>query len=153
MLLATLKGVANDASPQIVQVVFDSTNPRASAEFWRQLLGLVYRRGHEAPELGDDDPAGQDWLNLLKPDGTPALAFQKVEVLAHSTWPEPGVPQQLHVDLAVGSVAELDTIHERVLELGGDISFDRSDDVDEPLRVFRDPDGHPFCIFVRANAH
>jgi hypothetical protein len=27
---------------------------------------------------------------------------------------------------------------------------DRSDDPDEPLRVYADPAGHPFCIFVAA---
>jgi len=26
--------------------------------------------------------------------------------------------------------------------------FDRSDDPDEPLFVFADPAGHPFCLFV-----
>jgi hypothetical protein len=27
---------------------------------------------------------------------------------------------------------------------------DRSDDPQEPLRVYADPAGHPFCIFVAA---
>jgi hypothetical protein len=26
--------------------------------------------------------------------------------------------------------------------------LDRSDDVEEPLRVYVDPDGHPYCVFV-----
>jgi len=26
--------------------------------------------------------------------------------------------------------------------------FDRTDDTEEPLYVFADPSGHPFCIFV-----
>jgi hypothetical protein len=25
---------------------------------------------------------------------------------------------------------------------------DRSDDPEEPLRVYADPSGHPFCVFV-----
>jgi hypothetical protein len=29
--------------------------------------------------------------------------------------------------------------------------FDRSDDPDEPLIVYADPAGHPFCIFVAAD--
>jgi len=36
----------------------------------------------------------------------------------------------------------------RVLELGGEILYDRSDSAEEPLQVFSDLDGHPFCIFV-----
>ena len=66
--------------PHLRQVVLDSTDARASAEFWRQLLGLVYREGHEPPPLGDDDPAGRDWLNLLTPSGDARLAFQQVKV-------------------------------------------------------------------------
>lgn len=39
-------------------------------------------------------------------------------------------------------------MHERVLALGGVLRLDRSDDQEEPLRVYADPDGHPFCVFV-----
>jgi hypothetical protein len=70
--------------PQLRQVVVDTTDARRSAEFWRQLLGLVYRPGHEPPP-GADDPAGRDWLNLHHPDGSPALAFQQVDQLARPT--------------------------------------------------------------------
>lgn len=130
------------------QVVFDTTDARRAAEFWRQLLGLVYRSGHEPPPPGEDDVAGRDWVNLRRPDGTPLLAFQQVSALAASTWPADDVPQQLHLDLTVGDVAELDAVHVRVMELGGVLLLDRSDDSDEPLRVYGDPDGHPFCVFV-----
>ena len=58
------------------------------------------------------------------------------------------MPQQLHLDLTVDSTAELDAVHERVLCLGGELRFDRSHDLDEPLRVFTDPAGHTFCVFV-----
>jgi len=136
--------------PHLAQVVLDSTDPRASAEFWRQFLGLAYRRGQEAPPPGDDDPAGRDWLNLLTPTGAPCLAFQYVEELPTSTWPEATIPQQLHLDLTVGSFESLMAASERVLELGGTMLYDRSESAEEPLRVFRDLDGHPFCVFVRA---
>ena len=135
-------------TPQIVQVVLDSTDPRASAEFWRQLLGLVYRPGHEAPEPGADDPLGRDWLNLETPEGAPCLAFQYVDELPRSTWPSSNVPQQLHLDLTVDSFESLMAVSERVIELGGKVLYDRSDSAEEPLRVFSDADGHPFCIFV-----
>ena len=133
---------------EIAQVVLDSTDARRAAEFWRQLLGLVYRPGQEPPPAGQDDPDGRDWLNLRRQDGTPVLAFQQVAELARSTWPDPAVPQQLHLDLTVRDRAELDEVHQRVLALGGALRLDRSDDPEEPLRVYGDPDGHPFCVFV-----
>lgn len=133
--------------PRLTQVVIDSTRPRESAEFWRQLLGLVYRTGHEPPSVGDD-PVGRDWLNLLTPDGDPCLAFQAVKESLPSTWPDPKVPQQLHLDITVKSLDELNSVHTRVLALGGSLLVDRSDSEDEPLHVYADLDGHPFCIFV-----
>jgi Glyoxalase-like domain len=112
------------------------------------LLGLVYRADAEPPPAGADDPAGRDWLNLHTPDGRPCLAFQQVDELPRSTWPEPGVPQQIHLDLSVADRVELDAVHTRVLELGGELRLDRAGHADEPLRVYADPDGHPFCVFL-----
>jgi catechol 2,3-dioxygenase-like lactoylglutathione lyase family enzyme len=140
--------VAGPVLPRLVQVVLDTTDARASAEFWRELLGLTYRAGHEPPPPGADDAAARDWLNLHTADGQPVLAFQPVAELRRPTWPRPDVPQQLHLDLAVRDVAELDAVHQRVLGLGGTLLLDRADDEEEPLRVYADPDGHPFCVFV-----
>lgn len=138
------------AVPRLHQVVLDTTDARASAEFWRRLLGLVYRQGHEPPAAGEPDTAGSDWLNLRHPDGRPALAFQHVDRLPRATWPEQHVPQQLHLDLSVGSPGELDAVHARVMHLGGALLLDRSQDASEPLRVYADPSGHPFCVLVAA---
>jgi len=134
--------------PALRQVVLDSTNARVTAEFWRELLGLAYRAGQEPPPPGEDDAAGRDWLNLRTPEGVPCLAVQQVDELRRSTWPEPDVPQQLHLDMTVPELAQLDAAHDRVLALGGKLLLDRADDEEEPLRVYADPDGHPFCVFV-----
>jgi catechol 2,3-dioxygenase-like lactoylglutathione lyase family enzyme len=134
--------------PRLRQVVLDTTDARASAEFWRELLDLAYRPGHEAPASGEDDPAGEDWLNLQTRDGRPFLAFQQVDKLPRSTWPDDRIPQQLHLDLSVPSKTDLDAAHSRVIALGAELRLDRSEDPEEPLRVYADPDGHPFCIFV-----
>jgi catechol 2,3-dioxygenase-like lactoylglutathione lyase family enzyme len=138
----------SDVSPRFAQVVIDSTDARHSAEFWRQLLGLVYGKGHEPPPAGEDDRAGREWLNLCRADGSRLLAIEQVDELAHTTWPDATVPQQLHLDLIVDNVEELDAAHERVMALGGMLRDDRRDDPEEPLRVYADPDGHTFCIFV-----
>jgi catechol 2,3-dioxygenase-like lactoylglutathione lyase family enzyme len=129
--------------PTLCQTVLDTTDVRSLAEFYRRLLGLRYRPGDEVP-----DPAGDDWLVLRDADDTNKLAFQQVPDLPEATWPEGPRPQQLHLDLTVPDVAELDAQHERVLALGGRLLLDRSDDPEEPLRVYADLAGHPFCIFV-----
>lgn len=135
------------AHPRVVQTVLDTTEPRMLAEFYRQLLGVEYRPGDEPPAPGEPDPHGDDWLVLRGGGGVP-LAFQKVEVLPPPTWPDPQIPQQLHLDMTVPDTATLDAQHDRALALGATLLFDRSDDPDEPLRVYADPSGHPFCIFV-----
>ena len=69
-------------------------------------------------------------------------------MIAEPTWPDGPVPQQLHLDLTVATIADLDAHHERALSLGAQLLLDRYDDPDEPLYVYADPAGHPFCIFV-----
>ncbi|MFI5836269.1 VOC family protein [Micromonospora sp. NPDC051300] len=140
--------MTDGAGLRLCQVVLDATDARALAEFYRALLGLAYRAGDEPPEDDGDDERGRDWLVLRTSEGVPQLAFQQVDRLPAATWPAGGVPQQLHLDLTVPSVAELDRQHERVLGLGGRLLRDRADDPDEPLRVYADPAGHPFCVFV-----
>jgi catechol 2,3-dioxygenase-like lactoylglutathione lyase family enzyme len=134
-------------TPRIRQVVLDTTDARALAEFYRQLFGLSYRPGDEPPPAGQPDPNGGDWLVLQNDDGVP-VAFQQVDHLLRSTWPEPGVPQQLHLDTTVPDVDALAQARGRAVTLGATLRFDRSDDPEEPLYVFADPAGHPFCIFV-----
>jgi hypothetical protein len=55
---------------------------------------------------------------------------------------------QLHIDFTVPSVAELERQRQRAEALGAEVLFDRTDDAAEPLYVFADLAGHPFCIFV-----
>jgi catechol 2,3-dioxygenase-like lactoylglutathione lyase family enzyme len=141
---------AQHGVPELRQVVLDSTDVRALAEFYRELLGFSYRPGDEPPAAGEPDPAGQDWLVLQGSGGTRGLAFQQVAELPEATWPSGPTPQQLHLDLTVHTTQDLDAQHERALALGARLLLDRTDDPDEPLRVYADPDGHPFCIFVAA---
>jgi catechol 2,3-dioxygenase-like lactoylglutathione lyase family enzyme len=134
------------ALPQLLHTVLDTTDPRALAEFYRELLGLEYRPGDEQPP--DDSTDDPDWLVLTDADGNRKLAFQKVEELTPTTWPDHEVPMQLHLDLTVASVAELEENRARAEALGARLLLDRSDDDVEPLYVFADLAGHPFCIFV-----
>ena len=85
---------------------------------------------------------------LVDSDGVRKLAFQQVEHLPRTTWPKHDVPMQLHVDFTVTSDAELHRQRERAEALGAELLLDRTDDPNEPLFVFADLSGHPFCIFV-----
>ena len=136
------------AFPVIRQTVLDTTHPRRLAEFYRQLFGLRYCPGDEPSAPGQPDPKGQDWLILTSPAGGPTLAFQKVAELPEATWPDGPVPQQLHLDTTVSTTGDLDVWHERALALGARLLEDRSNDPQEPLRVYADPAGHPFCLIA-----
>lgn len=137
--------------PELVQTVLDTTDVRALAEFYRQLMGLRYRPGDEPPAPGLPDPRGQDWLVLTDSAGRRLLAFQQVAELPEASWPDNAPhPQQLHLDMAVPSKADLDIQHDRALTLGARLLLDRTDDPEEPLRVYADLAGHPFCVFVRS---
>jgi catechol 2,3-dioxygenase-like lactoylglutathione lyase family enzyme len=132
--------------PKLLHTVLDTPDVRELAEFYRELLGLQYRPGDEPPADGAADDA--DWLVLIEADGTRKLAFQLVDRLERTTWPSHDVPMQLHVDYTVDSVDALVRQRDRALSLGAQILLDRTADEDEPLYVFADPSGHPFCIFV-----
>lgn len=136
--------------PALRQVVLDTTDVRGLAEFYRHLLDLHYRAGDETPPPGAPDEHGQDWLVLTDRDGTPVLAFQQVDELPTVTWPHGPNPQMLHLDTTVATTKDLAAAHKRALNLGARLLADRSKDPEEPLRVYADPAGHPFCIFVVA---
>ena len=138
--------------PFVRQVVLDALDARALAEFYRELLGLAYRSGDERPPADEPDPRGESWLVLQDDTGRPVLAFQQVDELPEATWPHGPVPQQLHLDLSVPTVTDLDAQHERVRAMGARLLLDRYDDPEEPLYVYADPAGHPFCIFVGETA-
>jgi catechol 2,3-dioxygenase-like lactoylglutathione lyase family enzyme len=128
--------------PILMHTAIDATDVRGLAEFYRELLGLRYRPGDEKPD------EGEDWLVLVDDDGRRVLAFQQVPALAPATWPTHDVPKQMHLDFRVPTVEELERHRRRAQELGASLLLDRTGDDEEPLYVFGDPAGHPFCILV-----
>ncbi len=124
--------------------MLDTTDARRLAEFYREMFGLRYRQGDEPPSPGQPD---RDWLVLNNSTG-PQLAFQQTDGVRPSTWPDETVPQMFHLDTVVSSREELEVQRGRALALGATQLLDRTDDPDEPLYVFADPAGHPFCVFV-----
>ena len=135
-----------DEFPSLMHTALDTTDCRGLAEFYCELAGWAYRPGDEPPASGVDDA---DWLVLVDSEGRRTLAFQQVDRLEPTTWPEHDVPMQMHLDFSVSSADELARQRDRALALGARILLDRTADEDEALYVLADPSGHPFCLLVR----
>ena len=133
--------------PVLLHTVIDARDCRGLAEFYRQLLGLRYRDGDEAPTDGRSDDA--DWLVLLDERGHRVLSVQEKKETEPPTWPGERVPMQMHMDFTVPTLEQLETHRERAEALGARLLHDRSQDTAEPLFVLADPAGHPFCLLVR----
>ena len=115
-------------------VALDTPDPAGLARFYCDLLGWHV-------ESGDDD-----WVTIRADDGQgpgPAarIAFQRAPDHVPPTWPEPGVPQQAHLDLAVDDLETAGAFAESVgaRRVHGPGS-------EEDFWVYLDPAGHPFCL-------
>jgi catechol 2,3-dioxygenase-like lactoylglutathione lyase family enzyme len=107
-------------------VVLDCPDPRVLAAFYAELLGLPVTY------------ASPDWVVVAASDHASGLAFQRALGHRAPTWPDPAVPQQLHLDIMVDDVA---TAAPRVLALGATKLAGED--------VYADPAGHPFCLIPR----
>lgn len=114
-------------------VVLGTPDPPALADFYRALLGW---------EEVSREP---DWVRLRAPESErPGLSFQLEADHTPPVWPQrPGTQQmQAHLDIMVD---DLDAESARAVALGATVeAYQPQDDV----RVLRDPDGHPFCLFL-----
>lgn len=133
--------------PVLLHTAIDAQDCRGLAEFYRQLLGLHYRAGEEPPVDGSADDA--DWLVLLDSSGGRVVTIQKKHDTTPPTWPSEDVPMQMHMDFKVSTSDELEQHRAHAELLGARLLYDRSRDNGEPLYVFADPAGHPFCLLVQ----
>jgi catechol 2,3-dioxygenase-like lactoylglutathione lyase family enzyme len=119
----------------LTATVLGTPDPRGLARFYQRLLGWPIR---------DDE---EEWATLRPGDGSTGLSFQLETDHVPPVWPpEPGTQQmQLHLDLLVDDLAAACALAE---EAGAEPVGGHEDD-DEIVRVYRDPAGHPFCLFVR----
>ena len=114
--------------------VLGSPDPRALARFYQRLLGWPLR--------ADED----DWATLRPADGGTGLSFQLEADHVPPVWPpQPGTQQmQTHLDIEVDDLDAACALAEEAgaRHLGG------YDSPEEVVRVYADPAGHPFCLFV-----
>jgi catechol 2,3-dioxygenase-like lactoylglutathione lyase family enzyme len=107
-------------------VVLDCPDPAGLAGFYSRLLGqpITYQ--------------SEDWVVVAANDASSGLAFQLAQNYRTPTWPDPDVPQQIHLDVMVEDVA---AAAPHVLALGATkLNGDG---------VYADPAGHPFCLIRR----
>jgi predicted enzyme related to lactoylglutathione lyase len=116
----------------LVGIVLDSPSAQELSAFYRRLLGWTART----------DESG--WVTLVSPDGGAGLSFQSEPNYRRPVWPAgPDDPQmQVHLDIAVD---DLEEAARHATEAGAvQAGFQPQDHV----RVFLDPAGHPFCLFL-----
>jgi catechol 2,3-dioxygenase-like lactoylglutathione lyase family enzyme len=116
----------------ITGVVLDAPDPRALASFYRRLLGW---------EIGAEEP---DWVTLRPPDGGPGLSFQTEDAYVRPVWPAGPGDQQMMVHLDI-HVDDLEASGAHAVAAGAVLAdFQPQHDV----RVYLDPAGHPFCLWI-----
>lgn len=120
-------------SMSLTAAVLDAPDPHALAVFYQALLGWPIRA---------DEP---DWVTLRPPEGGAGLSFQKEPELVRPAWPAgPGDQQmQLHLDIEVTDLAAAGAVAEAA---GATLAEHQPQD---DVRVYLDPAGHPFCLWIR----
>jgi len=114
-------------------VVLDATDPRQLAQFYEQLLGWT---------ITQDSPG---WVKLNSPDGGSGLSFQDEPAYTRPVWPSDRNKQQMMMHLDV-EVDDLDAAGAHAEAIGAVLAEYQPQ---EKVRVYLDPAGHPFCLWVR----
>jgi catechol 2,3-dioxygenase-like lactoylglutathione lyase family enzyme len=122
-------------SIRLTAPVLGTPDPQGLVRFYQRLVGWPIR---------DDTP---EWATLRPADGSTGLSFQLETDHVPPVWPpEPDTQQmQMHLDFQVD---DLDAACALAEEAGAQQAGGHEDD-HEVVRVYRDPAGHPFCLFVR----
>jgi catechol 2,3-dioxygenase-like lactoylglutathione lyase family enzyme len=117
-----------DMIGRLEKTVLDCPDPRVLADFYAAILGLRVVQ----------DSA--DWVAIGTGPDDRRLAFQRAADWIPPRWPDPGHPQQLHLDIRVDDV---DAAQREIRALG---ARELSGEHGTGFRVYADPAGHPFCL-------
>jgi predicted enzyme related to lactoylglutathione lyase len=113
-------------------VVLDAPDPRALAGFYRRLLGWT---------VDQDSP---EWVSLVPPGGGSKISFQAEPAYVRPVWPSGTEHQQMMMHLDV-EVDDLDAAGAHAVAAGATLAVYQPQKL---VRVYLDPDGHPFCLWV-----
>ena len=113
-------------------VVLDAPDAHELAAFYHRLLGW---------SVVQDQPG---WITLGAPNGGAALSFQTDPGYVPPVWPAaPGDPQMsIHLDIRVD---DLEAAGAHAVAAGA-VLADHQPQAD--VRVYLDPAGRPFCLFL-----
>ncbi|MFC4531197.1 VOC family protein [Sphaerisporangium dianthi] len=113
-------------------IVLGTPDVSELSAFYQRLLGW---------KVIDEEPG---WVKLAAPGGGPGLSFQTENEYVRPTWPAGPGDQQMMIHLDI-EVDDLEVAGAHAVASGAVLAaFQPQDDV----RVYLDPDGHPFCLFL-----
>jgi catechol 2,3-dioxygenase-like lactoylglutathione lyase family enzyme len=116
----------------LTTVNIGAPDPGALARFYRRLLGW---------EIKADEP---NWVLLKAPDGGVGLSFQTESSYVRPTWPAGPSDQQMMMHLEI-RVDDLESAAAHASACGATLAdYQHQEDV----RVYLDPAGHPFCLWL-----
>lgn len=118
------------AVARLASVALDCDDPSALAAFWAELIG-----GEVA--------FSSDEFVAVKTDRV-WVAAVRVPDYRPPSWPEAGIPKQMHLDLAV---VDLNEAEAEALRLGARRAAVQP--APDRWRVLLDPAGHPFCLSIQ----
>jgi hypothetical protein len=113
-------------------IVLDSPDANELAAFYHRLLGWT---------AVQDEPG---WVSLGAPDGGTRLSFQTEENYVRPVWPSRTDQPQMSVHLDI-RVEDLDEAGAHAEKAGATLADYQPQ---EDVRVYLDPAGHPFCLFL-----
>jgi len=117
---------------KITGIVLNAPDPRELADFYARLLGWQIRTNE--PE----------WVTLANPDGGINLSFQTEDAYIRPTWPADSEHQQMMMHLDI-QVDDLEEAGKHAVAVGAILADYQPQ---EDVRVYLDPAGHPFCLWV-----
>jgi catechol 2,3-dioxygenase-like lactoylglutathione lyase family enzyme len=124
--------VAQTPRMTLTATVLGAPDARELAQFYSRLLDWP---------IATDEP---DWVTMRRPDGSPGLSFQTEPDHVAPTWPPVDGAQQMmmHLDIRVD---DLEAAGRHAAALGARLAEFQPQ---EGVRVWLDPVGHPFCLFL-----
>ena len=130
-------------SLRVTSVTIGTSMPRQLAAFYSELLGFPVTTS-DGPLPGEPENAG--WAQIRPPEGVaaPTLNFEFERCFRRPVWPAVTGEQTAsqHLDIKVD---DLPAAVDWAIACGAKLADVQPQ---EHVRVMRDPDGHPFCLYL-----
>jgi catechol 2,3-dioxygenase-like lactoylglutathione lyase family enzyme len=118
---------------KLTATVLGAPDAQELAAFYCRLLGWTVRKGEPG------------WVALSTPDGGAGLSFQTEPGYTRPAWPAGADDQQMMMHLDI-EVDDLEAAGAHAVATGAALAEYQPQ---EDVRVYLDPAGHPFCLWIR----